>query len=235
MGSSKYVTVKQAARILEVSTRSIFRYCKRGVLQSKCEGRHTLVLEDDVLVMKKGRRDALSSPLNRDIISKQQAEIQTLKTQMATVMRILNVRYDPFAFTVPEYENLYRTADRLSTEGWSPYDEELWADYFVRFRVEDFEKLELATNDVHPWRPFLRLAASMHANPYNSELRDLLGAGRNNIHQAAGLWSTQKQESPRIFDSLLERDAAPLKKLMRRMQKATDKDSDKGPGANGPF
>lgn len=231
---SKFVTIKQAARMLEVDLSTVYRYCRRGVLQAKCEGRHTVVAEDDVIVMKKGRRDALSSPLNKDIIMKQQAEIQTLKTQMATVMRILNIRYDPFNFTVPEYENLYRMADRLSTEGWSPYDEDMWADYFVRFRVEDFERLEIAVNDPHPWRPFLRLVTTMHLNPYNNELREILGAGRNNIHQAAGIWAIQKGESPRTFDILQERDAAPLKKLVRRMQKIKRDDPPPDPSANGP-
>ncbi len=171
--------------------------------------------------MKKGRRDALSSPLNKDIIMKQQAEIQTLKVQMSTVMRLLNIKYDAFTFTVPEYENLYRQAERMSTEGWSPFDEEMWADYFVRFRVEDFEKIEVATQDKHPWRPFLRLASTMHLNPWNKELTEQLGAGRNNIQQVAGIWCVLKEESPRIFDIMQERDAAPLKKLVRRMQKQT--------------
>lgn len=220
MGSSKWLTIQQAAKLLNVSDRSIYRYATRGIFQSKCEGKNTFVLEDDVLNWKKGRRDLLSQPLERDIVQKLMAEVQTLKTQVATCMRILNIRFDPFNFTIPEYEHLYRTADHLSTHGWSPHDEEMWAEYFVRFRVEDFEKIELATQDKHPWRPFLRLATSMHVNPYNTELSDMFAAGRTSLQQVAGVWCVIKEESPRTFDILKDRDATPLKKLMRRMGRA---------------
>lgn len=220
MGSSKFLTIPQAAKLLGVHERSIWRYARRGLFQSKCEGRRTLVAEDDVIGMKKGRRDAISSPLQRDVISKLLAEVQTLKTQVATCMRILNVRYDTFNFTIPEYENFYRSAEQLSNEGWSPHSEEMWADYFLRLRIEDFEKIELATQDKHPWRPFLRLAATMHVNPWNPDLTDLFAAGKTNLQQAAGVWCVLKEESPRTLDILLERDTAPLKKLIRRMQRS---------------
>lgn len=214
------MTVEQAAAILGVSTRSIYRYTKRGVLRSQCEGRSLLVLEEDIRQVKKGRHDALSSPVKRDIISVLQAEVQTLRMQMATVMRILNVRYEPLRFTIPEYLGLYQSAQELSTEGWSPHAEEMWAEYFVRMTVEDLEGIELASEDRHPWRPILRLATTMHLNPYNKHLTDMLAAGRTNIQHVAGVWCVLREESPRTFDLLQERDAAPIKKLVRRLQKA---------------
>ncbi len=225
MGSSKWLTIKQASKIVGVCERSIYRYATRGIFQTKTEligkVKTTLILEDDVLNWKRGRRDLLSSPLQRDVIQKLLGEVQTLKTQVATCMRILNIRFDPLNFTVPEYEHLYRAAEQLSTQGWSPHEEEMWSEYFVRFRVEDFEKVELATQDKHPWRPFLRLASSMHVSPYNSDLTEVLGAGRTNLQQVAGVWCVLKEESPRTFDILKDRDAVPLKKLMRRMNRVT--------------
>lgn len=220
MGSSKFITIAQAAKILGVAERSIYRYGTRGILQAKCEGTRTYILEEDVLAHKKGRRDALSVPLQRDIISKQQAEIQTLKTQMATVMRILNIRFDPFDFTVPEYENLYRAAEQMSREGWAPHAEDMWSEYFVRFRVEDFEKIEIATGDKHPWRPLLRLVSTMHVNPWNPELIEMFAAGKTNIQQVAGVWCVLKEESPRAFNVLQDRDATPFKKLIKQMKKS---------------
>ena len=178
------------------------------------------ILEEDIRQVKKGRHDALSSPVKRDVISILQAEVQTLRMQMATVMRILNVRYEPLRFTIPEYLGLYQTAQELSTEGWSPHSEEMWAEYFVRMTVEDLEGIELASEDKHPWRPLLRLATTMHLNPYNKHLTDMLAAGRTNIQHVAGVWCVLREESPRTFDLLQERDAAPIKKLVRRLQKA---------------
>lgn len=220
MGSSKYVTIQQAARYLGCSDRSIYRKTRRGQLEFRTEGRHVLILEDSLLTLKKGQHDLLTSRVTKETILKMQVELQTLKTQVATCMRILNVRYDPLNSTLPEYENMYKSAEQLSIEGWPPHVEEPWAEYFLRLRTEDFEKIEIVTHDVHPWRPFLRLANSMYAAPWSKELSDLLAAGKKNIENLAGIWCVLKEESPRAFDMLVERDGAPLKKLVRRMTKA---------------
>lgn len=224
------MTTQQAARYLGVSMRTIYRYTTKGLLEAKCEGRKLFVAEEDVIKLKKGRRDMLSNPIQRDILAKLQAEVQTLKTQMATVMRLLNVRYEPLDMTLPECDLFYKAADQYSTEGWPPHIEEQWAEYFVRLKIEDLEKIELAVNDPHPWRPLLRLAATMHINPWNRELTELLGAGRTNVLQVAGIWCTLKGESPRTFDILQERDAKPLSKLARRMQKAQAENPDSTKG-----
>lgn len=219
MGSSKYMTIDQAAAVLGVSRRTIHRYTERGLLSGKCEGRHTLISEDDLRLVKKGRKDISASPVRRDMVLKLQVEVETLKSHMATVMRILNIRYQPLNFTVPEYETFYKAAVQMSEEGWAPHSEEMWADYFVRITVEDLEGIELASEDKHPWRPLLRLATTMHMNPYNKELTDVFAAGRTNMKHIAGMWCILRGESPRTFDLLQDRDAAPLKKLVRRLKK----------------
>lgn len=216
---SKYITVEQAAVALGVSTRSIYRYAKRGVLRAECEGRSVVVLEEDLREVKKGRHDTMSSSVKKDIVSTLQAQVQTLTMQMATVMRLLNVRYEPLKFTIPEYLNFYQTAQQLSIEGWSPHSEEMWSEYFVRITVEDFEGIELATEDKHPWRPILRLATTMHLSPYNKHLTEMFAAGRTNVQRLAGVWCVLREESPRAFDLLQERDAAPIKKLLRKLNK----------------
>lgn len=213
------MTVAQAAAVLGVSTRSIYRYAKRGVLRAQCEGRSVLVLEEDLREVKKGRHEALSSSVKKDVVSTLQAQVQTLTMQMATVMRLLNVRYEPLKFTIPEYLNFYQTAQQMSVEGWAPHSEEMWSEYFVRITVEDFEGIEFATEDKHPWRPILRLATTMHLNPYNRHLTDMLAAGRTNVQRVAGVWCVLREESPRTFDLLQERDAAPLKKLLKKLHK----------------
>lgn len=222
MGSPKFITIPQAAALIGCSERSVFRYTKKGILHWKHEGRSTLVSEEDVRTLRKGRHDAASmtSTVKRDIVTKLQIEVQTLKTQMATVMRLLNVRHEPLNFTLPEYKLFYQSAEQMSTEGWSPHVEEMWAEYFVRVTVEDLEGIERATEDKHPWRPLLRLVTTMHLNPYDKALTEMLAAGRTNIQHIAGVWCVLREESPRTFDILQERDAAPLKKLVRRMARS---------------
>lgn len=215
----RFITKEQAASVLGVSVRTVSRYIRKGILQAECRGRRMFVSEEDALHLKKGRHDPLTSSSTKDIIAKLNVDIQTLKAQMATITRILNVRYDPLNLTVPEYAHFYEAAEQMSVNGWSPHMEEIWADYFLRLRIDDLEKLESIVNDPHPWRHILRLATTMHLNPYRKELQETLAAGRNHIHQLAGIWCVLKEESPRTFDILLDRDAAPLKKLLRRLKK----------------
>ncbi len=214
------MTVEQAAAILNCSSRSIYRYAAKGLLQTKLEGRHTFVDEEGIHRIKKGRHDVLVSPLKKDVISMLLVEVQTLKMQMATIMRILNVRYEPLGFTGPEYLRLYQTAEQMANEGWAPQSEEMWAEYFVRITIDDLDGIERVSESKHPWIPLLKLAATMHLSPYNKHLTDLLAAGRTNLQHVAGMWCVLKEESPRVFDILQERDAAPLKKLVRRLQKS---------------
>src|SRR5690349_23958354 len=101
MGSSKYLSIEQAAKILGVHPKSIYRYARKGILTTICDGRHTLVLEESVLLHKKGRHDALSSPLNKDIIANLIARVQTLETKMSAVTRLLNLRHDPLNISFP--------------------------------------------------------------------------------------------------------------------------------------
>jgi len=219
MGSSKFITTKQAAEKLGVSVRSIYRYAKKGILKTECRGRKLYINENDLFQLKKGRREIITSPLQRDIVAKLITEIDDLKNRVATISKFLNIRNEPLNLTLPEYELFYKAADQYSAEGWPPHIEEIWSENFARMRVEDFEQIEAATGDPHPWRPFLRLATTMHLNPYNKDLREIFGAGKNNIQNVAGIWCVLKDESPRTFDVLMNRDALPFKKLLRRLSK----------------
>lgn len=216
---TKFLRKERAAAILGVSARTVFRYLQRGLLQPAHDGKNIGVWEDDVLKLKKARDLDVPTVLDRELVMKLMADIETMKSQMATVMRILNVKYESLNLTDPEFRTLYKMAEIYSLEGWPPHAEEQWADTFVRLKFDDLERLEFAVDDPHPWRTFLRLATSMHLNSYNKELRDILAAGRTNIQHIAGIWCTTKGETPKTFDLLVQRDAAPIKKLMRQLAK----------------
>lgn len=219
MGNS-FIYKEKACELAGICERSLYRYAQKGLIETKREGRRTLFKEDDLLRIKKHKRDIAKSPLTAEMFLKLMSEVQTLKTQMSAVMRILNIKYDALQMTSPEYERFYQIAEQYSQEGWPPHAEEMWADYFVRMKLEDLEKLEIITKDPHPWRPFLRLASTMHVNPWNKDLADIFAHGRTNIHQLAGIWAVLKEQSPREFDILAERDGAPNKKLIRRLIKS---------------
>lgn len=165
-------------------------------------------------------------------------EILSLKTMVGTLARLLNVKYEPLNLTDSEYKNLFLMAELFANEGWPPHVEEMWADTFLRMKIEDFQRLAEVTQDPHPWRPFLKLARSMHESPSNQALKDQFGAGRNNIHAVAGIFCVTAGVSPKDFTLLSERDAVPSKKLIKgrlKSQKAQqDKEEEKNP-FQGPF
>jgi hypothetical protein len=219
---SNYITKEKAAEILDCSIKSVYRYAKRGLIRTKYEGKKFFVSEEDLHSLTKGRRDVMNSPYTRDVINMLVLDMQTVKTQMATVLRILNINYVPLGLSEHEYLNFYQSAIQMSTEGWSPHVEDQWADYFVRLKIEDLNSMERITGDEHPWRPILKLAASMHLRPWNTRLRDLLGSGRSNVHQVAGMWSVLKERSQKEFHMLVDRDSAPSRKLIRKLAKDQD-------------
>jgi hypothetical protein len=216
---NQFITKEQAADLLDCHIKSIYRYAKRGLVRSKFEGKRFLVNYEDILTLRKGRRDPINSPYTRDTINLLLNDVQTLKTQMSTVLRILNINYVPLNLTDPEYRNLYLMAEQFSMEGWSPHVEEQWADVFIRLKIEDLDTLERVTGDPHPWRHFMRFVTTMHIRPWNAGLRDMLGSGRSNVHQIAGIWCVMKDKSAKEFQLLVDRDAAPVKKLIRRLSK----------------
>jgi excisionase family DNA binding protein len=217
MGSSKFISTKEAAERLGCTTRTIYRYTQKGILQAECRGRQLYILEDDILQHQKGKRELLTSPLDRNVIAKLIVEIQDLKGKVATISKFLNIRNEPLNLTIPEYSLFYQAADQYSKEGWPPHIEEMWSENFSRMRIEDLTALEQATGDAHPWRPFLRLVTTMYLNPWNPELRDMFGAGMNNVERLGGMWCVLKEESPRTFDILVDRDATPFKKLLNKL------------------
>lgn len=213
----KVLTLETAAEKLDVSPRTIYRYLRDGRLRAEYRDKRPYILAEDVEQLKKTWEEPTKTPISRDTIPMLLARLQTLESEMAVVKRLLNISYEELNLSSREYKVLHEMAEVYSVEGWPPHAEEQWADTFLRIKLEDLEKMEAAVEDPHPWKPFLRLAATMHVNPYNASLRDQLGAGRNSIHAVAAIWCTLKGETPKTFDVLVQRDAAPFRKLMRRL------------------
>lgn len=214
--SGKILTKKRAADILGLSERSVYRYMQLGRLRVVYEGKMSGIPEEEVYKLKQVLTGPTPSKLD---VSMLLARVLTLENKVAVLERIANVHYEPLNLTLPEYRTLHQMAEVFATQGWAPHVEEQWADTLVRLKLEDLEKLEEALEDPHPWRAFLKLASSMHLNCYQTELRPQFAAGKNNVVSIATIWCTLKGESPKTFDLLMERDASPNRKLMKKLAK----------------
>jgi excisionase family DNA binding protein len=219
-----FFTKKQAAELLGVSERMIYRYLDRGYLRPATEGRQIGVYREDVLELREVRdreklrdqQEPLPFQLNGKTIGLLHARVSTLESQMATVMRLLGLRSDPLRLTDPEALALYRQAAHHAEEGWSPHVEHQLADIFTRLRHDDLEQLERIANDPHPWRPFARLCATMYLAPHDGELRGQLGAGRAHLRQLALVWVHVQGTTVKQAEMLVEQEDRPNTRLVRR-------------------
>lgn len=220
MGSQKYITKREAAALLDVSLNTIARYMSKGLVRFEYRSKVAYIPEEDLLRLDRGRKDPAGVPLNQFTFQAMRVEIDSLRAQMAVVLKILNLRHMELSYTPAEYKNLYDGVNQLSSEGWPPHLEEQYSDLFLRIRIEDLEKIEPLVEDPHPWRPFLRLATSMHLRPWDKNLREIFAEGKKRLEQVAGMWCVLRGESSKNFDMLTKYHAAPFKPTMRRMKKS---------------
>ena len=216
---NKFLKKGKAASILGVSSRTIFRYLKKGLLVPAYCGNTIGVWEEDVIKLKKIREQDVPTALDRELVMRLLTEVETIKSQMSTVLRILNIKFDPLNLTPPEYRSLYEMTEIYSNEGWPPQAEQQWADIFVRLRIDDLEEMKEVSGDEHPWRGLLRLATTMQLNAYDNNLQNQLTSGKANVHNVAGTWCILKGESAANFALITRRDAAPNRRLVRRLGK----------------
>jgi DNA-binding transcriptional MerR regulator len=216
---NRFLKKSKAASILGVSSRTIFRYLEKGLLVPAYCGSGIGVWEEDVLKLKKLREQDAPTAMDRELVMRLLAEVETLKSQMSTVLRILNIKFDPLNLTTPEYRSLHRMAELYSNEGWPPQAEQQWADTFVRLRIDDLEEMKDASGDEHPWICLLKLVTTMHLNAYDKSLQDQLASGKANVHSVAGTWCILKGKTAAEFALITRREGAPNRRLVRKLGK----------------
>jgi len=224
-----FITRQQAAEILGVSQRTLYRFVQRAYLRPAKQGRTNGVLQEDVVELKEirdreGRKDQdepLPFAFNSKSIGLLHARVSALENQMGTVHRLLGVRCDPLQLTEPELRALYQQATHEAEKGWSPHGEHQWADTFTRLRHEDLEQLHELADDEHPWRPFARLCATMYLVPYHCDLRDQLGAGRAHLRQLALVWAHLRGATSKRAEMLVNDQAGPNRRIVRRRERGT--------------
>jgi hypothetical protein len=214
---SKFLSKAEAAKILGRDERSVYRYLQKGLLSAAHQGKTIGVWEEEVVRLK----GALVEHKNpKDLaISLLRADIAVLKSQVSTLMRMMDVRREPLNLTDPEIQALYKMTEVYSMTGWSPQVEDSYADTFVRMQDNDLEQLERLTGDAHPWRCFLLLASTMHLSPHDKNLRMQFEYGKTHLSMLAGVWCLRRGDTPKTLDLLVQRDATPMKKVLKLIDK----------------
>lgn len=216
---ANFLSKESAMRILGVSKATIYRYLRNGKLRPAFQGKHIGVWDDEVKALKRQLDDPLPVAMNRVTLAQILSRLQAAENTISVLCRVLDIRHEALKMADTEYLTLYKMAETWGDQGWFPQIEEQMADTFVRMRLEDLEKFEAVTQDPHPWRPLLKFARSLQARSYNSNLRDQFSAGVNNLMSLAGVFTVMKGESAKDCVMMMETDAMPNKKLMKKMAK----------------
>lgn len=221
MGSVfEWISVPKAAEALNVSVRQVYKYISRGQLTALQEGKTRSVNRKDVKALIDAKKKGLPRAVNALLVLRMDAEIQILKKQLETVMRMLDIRYEPLELDKDDLNNLYEMAAHHLTTPWSPHEETMWCDVFVRIRLEDMEKIE----SEDPWRPFLSLVKIMFNNPYNTDNKLMLSAGRENIERIGFAWAHKMDhKDASTMNHMLYKDGVLERRMDRRLERIQQK------------
>jgi excisionase family DNA binding protein len=228
MGSIfEWISRERAREALNVSNRTITEYIRNGqltTLRDPDNGKRLLINRSDVKALIEGRKKGLPRAVNALSVARLDAEVQFLKKQVETLMRLVDVRYDPLDLSKDELASLWKMAHHHTKVPWSPYEESMWCDVFVRLRIEDIEVMAEAVDDPDPWRPFYMLAKAMIDHPHNGDTRLLLSAGKVNIERIGFIWS-QKLNTNDGHDvhKMVAKDDVLVRRLGRKLERVQQK------------
>jgi excisionase family DNA binding protein len=216
---SKIVSKLEAAKMLGISERKVYRLINQGYLTTQRVGLLVGIPEDEVIRFSKADGEPAPaiafSPKN---FAKLWEEMQMVKAQLTACMRMLNIKLESLNLEDQELQNLHTMATMYSEKGWPPQVEDVWASTFLRISTPDFEQLKKLTKDEHPWRPFYLLCAMMAHTPYDKTLKDLFIAGRSHIHGLAYVWGQLHGLSHQVLDRLMRHEATPGKRLLNKIE-----------------
>ncbi len=226
-----WISTSRAADALGVTERSIRSYIRKGQLASRKDGVHTLVSRADVKALTEAKKRGLGRSYNAMTIAKMDAKLQIMEKQLETVMRMLDIRYEPLSLSDEDFGSLYMMAEHYLKTPWAPHEETMWCDVFVRFRVEDMEKLAEVVGDPDPWRPFYALAKAMFSHPHNADNKLMLSAGVNNIERIGFAWSQQvENKKGGDVQKLIKKDDVQVRRIGRKMERMFSKQQKMVPG-----
>lgn len=221
MGSVfEWISIPKAAEALGVSVRQIYKYIAQGQLVALQEGKSRSVSRKDVKALIDAKKKGIPRAVNALLVLRMDAKIQVLEKQVETLMRLLDLRYEPLDLDKEDLTNLFEMAVHLLTTPWSPHEEAMWCDVFVRIRLEDMEKID----HPDPWRPFLSLAKVMLNHPYNPDNKMMLSSGKENIERIAFAWAHRMdQVDASTMNHMLHKDGVKERRMDRRLERIQQK------------
>lgn len=162
----------EAAEILGVSERSIFRYMQRGSLRRVVQQGRCEVARTDVSRLQAGR--ALEARLA-------EVELDELEQKLAKAIDIMDKLGDSLGLGPEDLVRVYEAAEFFADVGCPPAHARSWSEILLKLSRQDLEALATAMDVTDPWRPFLQSALNQELPDDEPELEMLMIAARNQI------------------------------------------------------
>lgn len=214
MKSSKAANKKQVASQLGVSTRTLHSYIEQGAL--RFQGEHAR--NSDLLRIQRTRLEpCMSDPAG--VIRESRARLKVLESRATIAARRLGFHREPLGLPRGELQSLHRMADFYAIEGWPPHCESMWIDVMSRLNLDDLRVLTMATEDLHPWRPFYRFSLTLRSAPHDTSVRAEVGDACRNLYELAVVWCFMKGVKPRATRKLLGKSADPDGRVLRKLRR----------------
>jgi len=171
-----WVTLSEAARILQVTARQLRRYRSDGCLQEKRVGRTTLVLARDV----KDLRRLKSNP-ERFVLGDLQTHVLLtrlvrLEREVEMLKLVADIDVAPISLDLASAEALHVSCTAAAGQKNHQLQEfETWINIFAGLRVGSLTSIMKVTSEIHPWEMFLVLADRLveelvNANGFENDL-----------------------------------------------------------------
>lgn len=219
-----WISIDKAAEALQVSKRQIYKYIAKGQISALQEGRQRTVSRKDVKALIDCKKKGVSRVANGLTVARMDAELQLLRKQVDILMRLNDIRYEPLDLDEHELANLHDMAKHHIIIPWSPYEEAMWCDIFVRLRLEDLEKISTKEGYEDPWRPFLALSKAMYETPHNQDNKLTLASGKENIERMSFIWAQKVDwKTSRQVGKMVNKDEVLVRRVNRKMERIQQK------------
>ena len=154
------ITIDEAARYLNVSTRTISTYISQGILSyHKKQGNNRKYIDTNELHDFKLAKE--SGEFSTKKFKELQCRVRKLEAQIDVLMRILDTKQMPLGLSTEEVVELHDTAYSCSHAALSIEYAEAWLPILMRIDENDFSSIEQGLKTDKPWAPFLDLCIGL--------------------------------------------------------------------------
>lgn len=154
------ITIDEAARYLNMSTRTISKYISQGLVSyHKKQGSKKKYLDSaEIHDLKLANGESeFSTKKFREL----QARVRKLEAQIDVLMRILDTKQLPLGLTEDECVELFTAAEASANERLTVNHVDAWLPVLLRIDENDLSTIEKNIKTARPWVPFLDLCLSL--------------------------------------------------------------------------